>query len=197
MQSLGNLYHFNATCELAIANEGSSYTPPAYLQQFENDIELLPIYLTSSNDYLLVNKAPSPKYLAHLKELKPDLPTVDTTRNLINLFESGSQLNNLKPWGWSLNEHKLLKPFKKFTSAAFQSQPNANWQKEHKHLYSRENAWQVLTHVIKSSSNIKAMIPQKKLPQKVDNFNEILRLQKQWEHLVIKAPWSASGSNSR
>lgn len=194
MQAIGSLFHFNATCEMAVANNTNTYTPPAYLKQFENDLELLPVYLATSNDYLLVNQLPSVQYLQQLGKIKPDLPKIDTKINLLKLFKSSEiTLSKIAPWGWSPPEHKYLEPFKQFCTTDFLSQPNSQWSIKQKHLYSRENALQVLSNFISNCTFSHQVIDSTLLPQKINNYRQIHALTNLWTHVVVKAPWSSSG----
>lgn len=193
MHITNNLYHFNATCEMAVGNGTNSFTPPAYLQQFEQELELLPIYLANESDYLLVNKVPSACFLEQLSLLKADIPTINTYEGLISEFKQGRNLNAIKPWGWSPMEHKYLDFFKSYCSIEFNKQPNANWQAEHKQLYSRNTALQVLKSFLNKSNERSLFIDEEDMPKKLGDILSIENALKKCHNLVVKAPWSASG----
>ena len=46
-----NIFYFNPTCELAIANGSFSYMPPRLLRDFEQDCASLPFLFASPNDF--------------------------------------------------------------------------------------------------------------------------------------------------
>jgi len=193
MSNESGLYHFNPTCELAIGNGSLSYTPPAYLQQFEHELGLIQIYLSTQNDYLLLNENPSPAFIDRLKVLKSDLPQFGLFADLLNRFKGGERLDSLNPWGWSPVEHKLLSSFKKYCSKSFHEQPNNSWKNEHRNLYGRPMALQVLNLFLNQQHNKNHYIPFHHLPRLVKSIDEVLACQQEWVSVVVKAPWSSSG----
>lgn len=187
------LYHFNASCEMAVGNGTLSFTPPAFIQQFERELELIPLYLTSENDYLLLNEAPSKNFIARLKQLKPGLPAMDTFNGLLSKVKDGARIDFLNPWGWSPVEHKFLTPFKKHCALTFYEQPNSDWIAEHRNMYGRHTALQLLNSFLGQAINRDIFIPENLVPRQVTLFSEVVNLHKQWKGVVVKAPWSSSG----
>ena len=51
-----DLYFFNPTCETAVVNGSETYVAPKILRDFEEDLSLLPMLLTSPNDLVLTSQ---------------------------------------------------------------------------------------------------------------------------------------------
>lgn len=187
------LYHFKATCEMEVGNGIATYTAPAFLRRFGTELELLPLYLANEKDYLLVENHPSDQFLESLSVLKPNLPKLFTRNQFLTELENGLPLNGLNPWGWSPAEHLLLKPYKAFCSKDFKKQANAIWKDEHRDLYSRKMALNLLKGFLNTTKNKELFISEDYLPQSCTSIAEVEQLMQKWKNLVVKAPWSSSG----
>lgn len=193
MSQLPNIYHFNASCEMAVANGTNSFTPPAFIQRFEQELELLPLYLANPEDILLVKKNPSEAFQERLAHLMPHSAKTKTFEELNLCISDNNPVNNLLPWGWSPAEHRLLNPFKAHCSSNFKEQPNAQWKPDHKELYSRKTALGILKQFINHTKYSELFIDKDKQPCIATSLEDIEKLQQKWNALVIKAPWSSSG----
>lgn len=188
-----SLFHFNATCEMEVGNGLPTYTAPVFLRKFGAELELLPLYLANENDYLLIENHPSEQFLESISVLKPKLPKLFTKEPLLDALNNNLQLNALVPWGWSPAEHRLLEPYKAFCSQDFKKQGNAVWKAEHKDLYSRNMALNLLLDFIETTKNKEQFISEDYLPQACTSIAEVEQLMQKWKNLVVKAPWSSSG----
>ncbi len=72
----GELFYFNPTCEMAIANGSATYTPPKHLEKFRNDLSILPIYFGDSQDVVLIDGTVPKEFLERLKNIGWNLPWV-------------------------------------------------------------------------------------------------------------------------
>ena len=48
-------YIFHPTCELAVASGIHYYQPNKRLQQFERDLQFMPVFLSQPGDYILIS----------------------------------------------------------------------------------------------------------------------------------------------
>jgi len=190
---LPDVYIFNPTCEMAVQNGTSSFQPNARLQKFEEDLDLLPLPFTGTKDYLLVNKLPSTAFLKQFEQGGWKLPSFRLIREIAKdkLFQESSK-GFLRPWGWSPAMHHKLKSLKTSCSQQFHQLPTAEWNPDHRQLYSRETALKILQEVsIRNHSLIQ--IDKKMYPVVCFSADEVQKLLKQWGKIVLKAPWSSSG----
>jgi hypothetical protein len=62
-----DVYYFNPTCELAVANGSFSYMPPHLLQEMERDLSILPFAFAHESDIVLTDNPPSPDFKMRLQ----------------------------------------------------------------------------------------------------------------------------------
>src|SRR5664279_5712908 len=105
-----NVYYFNPTCELAVANSSFSYMPPLLLQEMERDLSILPFAFATENDFVLTENPPSDGFLQQLNDAGFDLPTFCRLADLDVMPTVSSR--NICPWGWSPAAHFKLKNLK-------------------------------------------------------------------------------------
>lgn len=187
-----NIYLFNPTCEMAIANDTASYMPPARLRKFESDIAPLMGLAGSSNDTLISDDETEVSEFYNLMGgMGIDLPKVCNIKEV----ESWSrvEIGMLSPWGWSRAAHRVLSPLKKFCSSTFSKSPVATWEVAHREFYSRRTSVLFLQEfremaktlnyisipytpvIIKSVKDVQKWIAENRIP------------------FVFKTPWSSSG----
>jgi len=188
-----DIFLFNPTCELAVANGSVNYMAPAQLRKFENELGTLPWILASSQDIILVDKVPSQQFTDQLENKGFSLPAFQTKESSLSdpsflLADKGF----LFPWGWSPAAHKLLSPLKPGCCPEFGNSPVAEWRDVHRELYSRKSALTILERNIKEyhSDNI---LSSNDLPDVCTSHEQIIALQHKWGKVVVKAPWSSSG----
>lgn len=188
-----DLYFFNPTCELAVANESPYYMAPAKLRQFEKELGALPGLLASPHDYVLTHQPPTPHDTDRLQEAGFQLPQyLDLETALSDADFQNLPKGALIPWGWSPVAHQLLAPLKPGCSEAFNSLPISQWQPIHRELYSRTNALAVLSEILNKGLN-ESLLPLKALPVICTNHDQIIAQQQRWGKVVVKSPWSSSG----
>jgi hypothetical protein len=188
-----NVYYYNPTCELAVANGSEYFQANALLCKFEYDLDLLPAFLGLPNDIILVQKMPSQQFLDNLIKAgfeisKPFLLNDSLNDTSFVAIPKGF----LSPWGWSPAVHKLLAPLKTSCSDEFQQSPIAQWKPVHKELYSRKQGLELLKSIV-SGFNYLWILPAEELPVICATHQDIIDLQKRWGRVVVKSPWSSSG----
>ena len=185
-----NIYYFNPTCELAVANGSFSYQPPLLLQEMERDLSILPFVFCRENDFVLTENPPSADFLQILADAGFRLPKFCRLADLESL-PVGS-FDAIYPWGWSPAAHFKLKTLKDKCSEAFKTSPVFNWTPEYKLLFERSTSLDFLTGILNDNPP-DWFISKEMVGKKVTNCDEIDLLLKKHSPLVLKAPMSSSG----
>ena len=190
---LPNIYHFNPTCEYAVANGNASWHPNRLLQKMESDLATLPLFFASPGDYVLVNTSPSDSFLSQLIKLNVQLPEFITQKAALHR-ENFLKIpkGKLLPWGWSPAAHRLLAPLKASCADAFLQSPVSKWNPEHRELYSKKMALKILKK-ISQQIDPEILIPKELQTEICTSQKEIEQLLYRWKKLMVKAPWSSSG----
>jgi len=174
---LPDIYHFNPTCEYAVANGHISWQPNNLLKKMEEDLGSLPLFLADAKDIILVKKIPSEKFQIQLKKTGFKMPRFLSIYDLsCNNFRI-ENIGYLLPWGWSPAIHNLLSPLKAYCSKEF---------------YSKRFGLSILKSVLPLLPAGITMGPDM-IPEICKNRTEIESLLSRWGKLMIKAPWSSSG----
>lgn len=187
-----NIYHFNPTCEYAVGNGTISWQPNLLLQKMESDLALLPIYLAKSSDYILAEKKSNEEFHNRLNMLDICMPNIITKKEVNNFMLKVDKIDFLLPWGWSPAEHNFLKPFKPYCSEVFRMSPVFTWKPEHRNLYSKKFALEILRRLLPEIKSTE-IIATEQIAHICFDKTEIEELLKHWGNLMIKAPWSSSG----
>ncbi|HEY5511646.1 MAG TPA: hypothetical protein VIK10_11530 [Prolixibacteraceae bacterium] len=148
-----DIYFFNPTCELAIANGSPYYTAPARLRQFESDLGYMPAWLGEEMDQVLIQGAVDQSFNERMRALGFRLPEI---MNLGEALSDELWLSRPKgrfyPWGWSPAVYYLLRNMLPNCSEAFRKSAVAYWKPDHKGLYSRLTALELLETILKNHS---------------------------------------------
>jgi hypothetical protein len=189
-----DVYLFNPTNELAIANGDPNYMPPIRLLQFERDLGTMPMFFAKKTDIVLVHKVPSKSFLTLWQKAGKKLPAfMKEDEALSDLAFCQQPKGFLCPWGWGPSIHRRLNPLKESCSDEFKSSPIAQWTESLREVYSRKTAAGVLTEVLRTAGENDWLLPLDESPVLCSQLEEITRLQSKWGRLVVKSPWSASG----
>jgi hypothetical protein len=184
-----NVFYFNPTCELAVANGSFSYMPPLLLQEMESDLSILPLVFGNSSDYVLTNNPPSADFTERLQNAGFDLPKFIGLSKLEALPEG--TIKSIQPWGWDPATHFKFKNLKQKCTNEFKTRKIFNWQEEHQILFERKTSLDFLKKLI-SDNQPDWFISNSMIGEIVSSCEEIEdRLR--FGELVIKAPLSSSG----
>lgn len=190
---MADLFCFNPTNEMAVANNTVSWQPNRYLSQFERDLSIIPSFLSKSDDVLLSAKIPSSSFLKRMEAKGFELPNIlPFSIDEALLFAETYKLNWLKPWGWSLLMHVKLKPLFPYTSERFQQSAAALWNDAKRELYGRNTAL-LLQRCLFEKANLPDSIPTSALPCASFSIEDLEKAHSRFGQSMLKAPWSSSG----
>ncbi len=190
---MADIFYFNPTNEIAVANGTTSWQAKSHLIQFEHDLELLAAFLAKPTDFALVHLLPTDSHVAHLQQYGIELPTFlpFSFPTLVPYFADQS-IDFLRPWGWSPCMLSILNPLFPFCSSDFLKSPAACWSEQRRDLYSRLTSLDVLRR-LKSDSTLNGLVSQAYLPKKCYTLEEVQRAHVFFGKSVLKVPWSSSG----
>jgi len=188
-----DIYFFNPTCELAVANGSVNYMAPAQLRIFENELSTLAWVLAGSEDVILVHKVPSQQFTDQLETAGFMLPIFRMTESSLSDPSFLSAVKGfLNPWGWSPAAHKLLSPLKPGCCPEFLNSPVSEWREIHLELYSRKSSLKILQRIV-NDYPLENILSSDDLPQICTCHEQVIALQHKWGKAIVKAPLSSSG----
>jgi len=185
-----NIYFFNPTCELAVANGSFSYMPPLLLQEMEYDLSILPLAFCTQKDIVLTETAPSAEFVQNMENYGFEMPEFCSLNRLEIL--SDHSFETISPWGWSPAAHFKFKNLKSKCTEDFKRSPVYNWKDEHKLLFERSASLRFLSEII-GNNPPKWFVNKEMLGNKINSCEEIEVLLTKHSPLVLKAPMSSSG----
>lgn len=185
-----NIFLFNPTCELAVANGSFSYVPPLLLQQMETDLAILPFLMTTKNDFVLSENRPSQKFIEKLVAAGFEVPKFCTLHELEN--QETNEFGAILPWGWSTAVHYKLRTLKQKCHPEFRNSPVFKWIPEHQLLYERATSLNLLEKLLENEPP-EFFIDKRWVGKIITNIEAINLLLQQHGAIVVKAPLSSSG----
>lgn len=188
--TLGNIYYFNSTCELAVANGSFSYQAPLLLREMEHDLAILPFVFASENDFILTENRPSVEFLETLRQAGFSLPKFFGLSELETMPDN--TFNAIFPWGWSPAAHFMLKTLKGKCQSGFKASPVFNWDEKHKSLFERSTALDFLNNLL-DEDHPNWFVTKELIGQQISSLDDIELLLEKQTPLVLKAPLSSSG----
>ncbi len=188
-----DIYYYNPTCELAVANGSENYQAKALLKRFERDLDIIPAFIARSEDITLVYQMPSNQFIDDLNKAGIEISGLTLLEDSLNDASFAAVPKGiLHPWGWSPAVHKLLGPLKASCSKEFHASPVSTWRPVHKELYSRIQSVKIVSSIV--TKNEFTWMPRfEDLPRVCKNHDEIIDLQHKWSRIVVKSPFSSSG----
>ncbi len=185
-----DVFYFNPTCELAVANGSFSYMPPSLLREFEHDCSVLPFIFGTSRDFVLTEKIPSKEFVMKLTDAGFEMPEFCTLKELIS--GKTDMFGSIFPWGWSPAAHFYLKGLKAKCSSEFRESPVYSWKEGHKTLFERITSLYFLSDFLKQNPLDFFVVPEL-IGSKVTRVEEIEDFLSNHIPLVLKSPISSSG----
>ncbi len=183
-----DIFLFNPTGEMAIANGTNSYTPPKRLQIFEDNLATITSFFAEENDYIITKDFEDRKYLNNWHELGlPNLNyiTLSETTNLKNI-------HSLRPWSWNQVSHTKFKNIKNNCSEQFKNSPNFNWTPDYKMFFSRQTTNNI-QNIISNSDHSSSIISIQQPAICISNYDDFCVWLEKNPKAILKMPWSSSG----
>ncbi len=185
MNQLRKIFHFNPTCELAIANGSPYYQAPAILREFEEELAPILLVFASSSDHVLKEKALPNQFMERLGELGLSSGSCLSKAQSLEALKNEPVL--LQPWGWSPAELNYLSDYRQPSDIQTRSIQLANSD-----LFQRKHAVQFVNDFL--DENPQPFFPEKEQrPQILDSIEAIESYLLQHPQMVLKSPLSSSG----
>lgn len=169
----GRLFIFNPDCELAIADGGVYYMPPANIRKMEDDLAFLPAWIAGEGDFVLVRELPDEDFQK----------CVAGSLNLNVAAVSGQMLGQYdglrgEPWGRSPRVCHWMAG----------KGLGEEWVECQKEWYSRKTAMEGLRRLLLMFPGLDPRM----LPCICLSIDDLEKNMKEGLY-IVKAPWSSSG----
>jgi hypothetical protein len=180
------LFYYNSTCEMAVANNHHSYTPPLRLQQFEDDLAPLTMFLASAGDIVLCSHTPDEDFTCFWQSVGKEIPSFKTPDQI------KAEAEELVPAPWGYSKAAIFNLGRLGIPACNFPKPLQAWLPAHRNFFSRRTS--ALFEESLSNSNLPTFCRPKHTPQIIDNYPALeLTIAQSHEPMVIKSLWSSSG----
>lgn len=180
-----NIHIFNPEHDIALAANSKFWTAPHAGRQLRSDLGWLPVLWAKDGDLVVVNDTMQAENA--VRKIKFALPSVlfTTLANLKRNIE-GKDIC-IMPWGWDLSiVHQLRR-----AGIKNEDLPSESLLERIRQISDRATSSRLLKGMCDS---ISYCIGESKVLHSVE---EIAELEKEWQKIVLKAPWSSSGRGVR
>ncbi|WP_445591478.1 hypothetical protein [Sunxiuqinia sp. sy24] len=179
------IFHFNPTCELALANGSPYYQAPALLRQFEEELAPIMLFFASEEDHIL-KENPLPE------AFKYQMGTLGIPTNLVLSKEKSLEIIqdepvHLNPWGWSPAESNYLSAYSQPNELAHKTRQLAD-----SNLFERKHAV-TFCHELMTEHPHDFFPEEEKRPRLIHDLPSIEAYLDQHRQIVLKSPLSSSG----
>lgn len=179
---------------MAIADGGNGYMPSKHIRQFITDLDVLPFVFAAQHDIVLTEHLPEDYWLQLISTLQIPLPRFLTFDKLMQELKKGTvHISECCPWGWSPRMIKLLEPIKSHIIDKNTISPNFDWSLQHKEIYGRQTALDILKTLLSKSENKNILLSDNLLPVIAATVAETVCFINKFERVVLKTPYSSSG----
>lgn len=176
---------------MAIANGTISYLPNKKILRFEEDLAFLPSLFSKNKDLILMPQYEDLEHIELLHSLSFPIPGQILQSDFFEEHQKIiSSINSYQLWGWAPNWIHRLK--RNTNISVLKASPFYNWNHQHKQLYSRETAQQILKSILTQVKHSN-YIPTKFLPKKLTKLEDVDAFLSKHRQIVLKEPWSSSG----
>ncbi|TLX76613.1 hypothetical protein E9993_06910 [Labilibacter sediminis] len=185
---MNDIFIFNPTGEMAIANGMVSYMPPKKLRTFEEDLSFLPSFYAQKGDIIITPQKPDESFLKKWQTL--GLPSLKF--QTLSECKLNTQYNYLRPWSWNKAIHHKFKEIKPHASDLFKQSPNYKWDADHKDFFSRQTTNKIQKHLRQQNiANNPVKIESEAICiHSIQEFDKWMNTQ---SSAILKMPWSSSG----
>ncbi len=192
--SYPNIFIFNPTSDMAIANSLSSFHPNKQLVRFQEDLSYLPFVFASEDDVVLVSDYEDLEHISQLYEQGFTIPgQVLQKEVLLENQKIFADIHTFLPWGWAPNIYHQLKQIKTIDCEQFWSFSPLEWNNDIRYFYSRSFALDILNAIKQSTNKPSIYIDEHFFPKCLTDWTDVSSYLKQYQQIVLKEPWSSSG----
>ena len=185
------IFHFNPTNEIAVFNNTVSYTPPAFLRKFEEDVSPLLGFAGGGGDMLISDNSSVEVLRNFWRDVGVELPGVIRTKEIAELNVDDTVYP--VPWGWNKSVHRLFSPLKPFFDDEFRASPNFEWKENYRDFFSRVTSAAFMNEV-RQVTGMHEFISIPYSPGIIREQKALDRWLTEAEPpYVFKTPWSSSG----
>lgn len=173
------LFLFNPENDIALADGKAGFTPPKNAAELHRRGAMLPWWLGSENDAVLVDErdlAAAGRYAALMEERFGPGP------GIVSSVE-GRHVGRFVPWGWSAN---TLRQFER--AGAVFDQEEAGRMERLRQLSHRRSS--IIINKSLAEASIGEFPP---LPREISSASGLKRVIEEWGDVFVKAPWSSTG----
>lgn len=179
------IFHFNPTCEIAIANQSPYYNAPELLANFEEELATLMVFFANSGDHVLKEMGVDENFRKTLDLLGLSEVKLTSKKNSLELLHN--EAVELAPWGWSPAEVNYLSAYNQIKEQKVYTKKTINSD-----LFERKHAIRFLTQITEEYPN--SLFPDKhQQPQILRSVEEVESFLLQKQQIVLKSPLSSSG----
>ena len=181
------IFHFNPTCEIAIANGSPYYLAPALLREFEEELAPIMMFFASEQDHVLKNEAVPDKFIDTMAKVGFFNSKILSKDASLEIIKPKNEFVELNPWGWSPAELNYLLPFNQREN---RQQRSENITKQS--LFERKHAVGLVSKLITKNSH--PLFPKvEQLPVLMNSVERIEAYLDKYQQMVLKSPLSSSG----
>lgn len=200
---LPTIYLFNPFAEYAIA-QGNSFTPNKIQKALARDLANLPQFLCRQDDVVLTENKPDTSFLSTLKRASIDLPEfqeLDAGILLPNNELLSRKIDTLRPWAWSPEAIKILRPL--IPKLSQKTMPTgADWETLIKPLFSKAWSADRLREYLAQSKENEWLCPDDHVGIQVNSYHDAMTAigkirKKGHTRVAAKALFGMAGGNFR
>jgi len=194
----------DAENQMASGMEGDKASPKAAVRSLAEDLDILPAFLSSRDDIVLVRNQPSLEHRERLLSWGFQLPEFEV------LGEDGKlapdslsrerKLAELCPWAWCPQSLELLAPLAPNLSTN-QPDPAACWTEPIRRLFSKATDLDLLSQITEENPAL-SYIDSSALGQRISSIEDLASAMAEWEsqgvkEILLKAPYGASAQKNQ
>lgn len=183
MNPIRKIFHFNPTCEIAIANGSPYYQAPALLRNFEEELAPILLFFANENDHVLKETAISTNFTESLTDLGISPGNLLSKQNSMEMVQQ--ETVRLNPWGWSPAEQNYL--------SGYNQQPKDQIQASNlisSNIFERKHSVSICNKLFNNNSTFPRPEQQPcifTLTQEVEHYLS------NHHQIILKSPLSSSG----
>ena len=188
---------FNPGCEIEVANGSPYFNLPKNPAILENELSVLPMYLSNNGDYILVNYLPDSEFINFWQNRF----NVNFIRCDCASIYKGVAFDSFAPWGLSPRALNIAGKFDSFFSDNYRNSLVYKFLPEHKQLFNRSTSVDFFKHFILTDGNDNVYPSVNQLPIVTEDLNTAVSFFKngmqRFGGVVFKALFSSSGRGVR